>query len=98
MKTLKTLVLSGNPRVRCAIWTNPNAYMKFHLTKHEDKTFHGPWVELWDRETQELIGEPTPQILLIPGSPLMSDPGNGWSVYTGPLDPADVTPKDKQDG
>jgi len=61
-------------------WANPEAYMKLVRVGE----FHGPVARLYDRQTQEAIGEPTPQEFIATS---MASPD--WMPYTGPLDKAD---------
>ena len=70
------------PRIRKAVWTNPNCYLRLPLMKGG---MHGPWAELYDDTCQQ-------QVLNIrPGSQRMGvgfdipyeDPD--WERYEGPV-------------
>lgn len=73
-------------RVRKTVWINPYAYLRQDILKHEsaNERFCGPWCHLFDRKTQELIGEPTPQSILA-----MYCEADDWEIYTGPIDEND---------
>lgn len=88
-----TLPASGHVylRVRESHWANPQAYARVSVLTMRDGRSLGPWLHLFDRVTQELIGEPTPQAVawvMLPNAItrfLMTE----QEVYTGPLDPTD---------
>ena len=79
--TLGDAAKKGIARVRLPIWANKNAYMKIDLVGGGRL---GPWGKLYERGTQEAIGEPTPQILSVIG-----DTSDGYEEYTGELDADD---------
>jgi hypothetical protein len=79
--TLAEAARHGIRRVRLAKWAYPTAYLKQDLFG-EDR---GPWVHLYERATQETIGESTPQTFLV----MLVDDEDGFTPYDGPLDPAD---------
>ena len=83
----------GYVRVRDSKWANPDAYLRLSVfLRAENGRVLGPWGHLFDRRTQEAIGEKTPQQLLTfapPFSKVEFLAGN-ISPYTGPLDPADL--------
>ena len=76
----------GISRLRDPKWANPNAYLKIDIVEQDGRKFHGPWVHLYDRLTQELSGLPTPHtvsMLMLSGEPGVA--------YDGPLDEVDRT-------
>ena len=81
-------------RVREPQWANLHAYARFSVLTGaglDQPRMLGPWMHLFDRHTQEVIGEPTPQalcLLLQPGGSRGFLEAN-WIVYDGPIDPAD---------
>lgn len=78
--TLNEAVKRGISRLRIAKWRNPHAYMKIDLIGNT----RGPWGRLYDRKTQEIIEEPTPQSWF-----LLGEDSDEWEEYKGPLDEAD---------
>jgi hypothetical protein len=69
-------------RVRRANWT-PTAYLCVY--RREDGAVGG-WSYLFDRPTQEAIGESTPQPILCGFNPNEGE----WVLWEGPLDEADM--------
>ena len=85
--TLNEAARSGVSRVRDPQWANPGDYLKVHLIKNEDGTFHhGPWLNLYS-PLQSVMGVPTPQSLLFTSVNWDED---GWDVYTGELNEEDT--------
>jgi hypothetical protein len=78
-------------RIRDSRWANPHAYARLRVVQmgHGPRAL-GPWVHLFDRPTQEAIGEPTPQAVLITATSLPAFFAEEVIEYTGPLDPKDV--------
>ncbi len=64
------------------MWTT--AYMKIDIIQHPAARFLGPWLHLYDRVCQQVIGEPTPQHTFSIGDTI-----DDYEAYTGPLDEAD---------
>lgn len=86
--TIAEATKRGIRRLRCPNWVNPEAYIRIDILQDKGKNCHGPWMRLFDRVTQERIGEPTPQTVLITiGNTLEAD---DIVEYTGPRDPADT--------
>lgn len=77
--TLSEATKAGITRLRMPIWANPRAYGRIDILDG----FMGPWFHLFDRQTQEAIGEPTPQTILVMQVEGQFDP------YDGQLDEAD---------
>lgn len=83
-------------RFRDPKWANPDAYARLSVVEITGKdgsvgTTIGPWVHLFDRRTQEAVGEPTPQ-----HTPSFMPPFNFKTFlaeeleeWKGPLDLAD---------
>ena len=69
-------------RVRLTQWANADAYLKIDLFPGG---MCGPWAHLYERKTQEAIGESTPQNLLT-----MYADCPDFVPYSGPLDKDDV--------
>jgi hypothetical protein len=65
-------------RLKRPCWTT--AYLKIDLVEEK---YMGPWMHLFDRACQQVIGEPTPQTLL------NADSTSDYVPYDGPLDEAD---------
>jgi hypothetical protein len=67
--------------VRKAIWASPDARLKLDIIElGEDMNngrMLGPWGYLYDERTQQQIGAPTPQTLLI-----LSDSDTDWEEWT----------------
>lgn len=86
---LRDAARQGIARVRVDEWARLDAYLKLDL--FPDGT-HGMWTHLYERGTQEAVGAPTPQNVLI------SKWGDcrRWKEYLGPLDPADVAAIQKE--
>jgi len=80
-------------RFRDPVWSNPEAYARLSVLVQDDRRVLGPWLHLFDRRSQEVIGEPTPQVLMLVGSTLF-DPGRfrAYEIepWTGALDRADT--------
>ena len=75
----------GIARIRRPTWAFADSYLKLHLEQQADGTFlRGPWLHLYSRTEQQLIGEPTPQTLLG-----LDDTTTDYEEYTGPADEAD---------
>lgn len=68
-------------RVRQKQWAHPEDYLTFDYLDGG----HGPWAHLFSRRVQELIGEPTPQSILI----MHIEKDAEFEEYTGPIDPSD---------
>lgn len=80
-------------RLRETAWANPQAYARFSVVRtYDGSRTLGPWMHLFDRLTQEVIGVPTPQVHLLVLDPDMTARvlEEDHDVYTGPLDPADT--------
>lgn len=75
-------------RVRDPRWVEPGAYLRVTVLANPLGRSLGPWAHLFSRQTQELIGEPTPQrtMILDKAAAFFSQ---DWEVWTGPTDPAD---------
>jgi hypothetical protein len=84
---LDSAQIPGFIRFREPIWASPACYMRLYVTEHGI----GPWGHLFDRPTQQAIGEPTPQVFPTFGRAFMIEPLLNVIVepYTGELDPAD---------
>jgi len=84
----------GHAYIRCreAIWANSNAYIRLSVVVHDGKRLLGPWAHLYDRKTQEAIGEPTPQSLLTVLPPFDRNAflHGDHEPWTGPLDAAET--------
>ena len=79
-------------RVRDRKWANPQAYMRLSVLQHDhDGRVIGPWAHLFDRQTQQAIGEPTPQavLTLMPPFNTRAFLSGDFDVWTGDLDPAE---------
>ena len=78
-------------RVRDPKWANPDAYLRLSVIEHRDERSIGPWGHLFDRRSQEAIGEPTPQQLftMMPPFDFAAFMDEEVVLYTGPFDPAD---------
>jgi len=51
-------------RIRQPNWAEQSAYLRLSVLAHPDGTRNiGPWAHLFSRQTQALIGEPTPQVV-----------------------------------
>jgi hypothetical protein len=81
--TFIDMVRAGHERIRKTVWANANAYLRIHIV---NKGF-GPWGYLYDRTSQEGIGEPTPQTMTLFQPGTEEDPG--WEPYAGPRDSED---------
>lgn len=81
--TLQEAIKQRIPRVRNAIWHNPNAYIRLPLFK--DGT-SGPWAELYDDETQEYVLKVNPgsQKIITMGDHMQEDV---FEIYNGPISP-----------
>lgn len=79
--TLNEAAKNGINRVRRSMWANPKAYARIDLVSGG----MGPWLHLYDRSSQEVIGEPTPQTVLNIG-----DASDDYEEYKGEIDPADT--------
>lgn len=82
--TTREAFSAGVSRLRLPVW-NPAAYIKIDIIQQGKTRFIGPWFHLYDRATQEAIGEPTPQHALRIG-----DNESDYEAYTGPLDKDDA--------
>lgn len=82
--TLQEASEAGISRLRRPMWVNPSAYIKIDLLGNG---MLGPWMRLYDRETQSAIGEPTPQV-----APLFRDSVSDYQEYIGEFDALDVQP------
>lgn len=80
--TLDQLTAAGIARFLRPVWADPAAYARIDLTPGG---FRGPWMHLYDRRTQEAIGEPTPQHM-----PCVGDATDDYEPYHGEPDPADT--------
>ena len=69
-------------RVRRAIWSGPNAYLR--LPPIKDGKLAGVWAHLFDRGVQQAIEVGTPQEVL-----MLGDTTDDYVEYTGPLDEDD---------
>lgn len=81
--TLSEAAQTGIRRVRLDRWANADAYLRITI-------FNGyPAINahLFERNTQEAIGEPTPQLISILG-----DEGTDYVEYQGPLDRSENNP------
>lgn len=87
------LSAQGHAYIRCrdAKWANPNAYIRLSVIRHNDIRQLGPWAHLFDRQTQESIGEPTPQAVLTFQPPFNAAAflSGDYEPWTGPLDEAE---------
>jgi len=77
--TVKEAVVRGIERLRLEVWADPHAYLKLDLLPGG---MSGPWAHLYDRVTQEAIGEPTPQDILA----FHLDSDDRFVAYAGPRD------------
>ena len=84
MISIQEATKQGIKRLRDPRWVNPEAYIRIGIIENGGRRFHGPWGSLYDRKTQEVIGEPTPQKFLL--MQLLDDNGE---EYKGPLDKDD---------
>ncbi len=73
----------GIRRLRRPVWAHPEAYLRIDILDGRV----GPWFHLYERKTQEVIGEKTPQTFIGLG-----DTTDDYEPYAGPLDPADQPP------
>ena len=74
--TLQEAYIQGVERVRQPQWACSTTYLKLDLLPDS----LGPWGHLYDPEIQILIGEPTPQNILI-----IWDKYDKYEPYTGPI-------------
>jgi hypothetical protein len=81
---IKEAIKQGVRRVYSPIWAEKNAYMR--LPKMIDGKY-GPWIQFFSDETQELLGFPTPQDILI--SMLVHGENSDCEPYLGPISPFD---------
>ena len=81
--TLNEAIEQRIPRVRQAIWSNPNSYLRLPLFKNG---LSGPWAELYDDDCQERVLEirPGSQRIIMMGEYMTED---GFEVYAGPVSP-----------
>lgn len=82
--SLAELQAAGIARFRKPQWSNPGAYLRIDILGDGTR---GPWAHLFDRLSQEAIGEPTPQTFL---ALALSDDSTGWLPWDGTLDVADT--------
>ncbi len=80
--TISDAAALGISRIRRSMWADKKSYAKIDLT---DNGTHGPWLHLFDRRTQEILDEPTPQNVICVG-----DKTNDYVEYVGELDLADT--------
>lgn len=71
-------------RVRLPIWAVPTDYLTFHYFPNGT---HGSWARLYARQTQEAIGEPTPQLVLLH---LIDKSDESYEEYLGQIDKNDI--------
>lgn len=80
--TITEAIKQRIPRIRKAIWANPEAYLRLPL--FTDGT-HGPWAELYDDRSQVGVLDIRPGsqrvCLVVPGI----DNENDWETYSGPV-------------
>ena len=81
--TLNEAAKGGINRVRRPMWANPNAYARIDLVSGG----MGPWLHLYDRDSQEVIGATTPQRFM-----LLNDTLNDYEEYQGEIDRTDAAP------
>lgn len=81
--TIKEAAENKIYRIRRPMWPEA-AYIR--LLQASDK-YISPWAFLFDRQTQSVIGEPTPQTILILGS--AHDYCTDFEPYTGEPDKED---------
>lgn len=81
----------GFVRCRDAKWANPDAYLRLAVLVIDGQRNIGPWAHLYDRATQEAIGEPTPQAFVTFMAPFNMSAflTQDYDPWTGALDPAD---------
>jgi len=72
--TIDECAKQGIDKVRKSQWSNPDAYLQLHISS---EGFHGPWGYLYDEISQRVIGEPTPQTIL-----LIGDTQDDWVPFT----------------
>lgn len=75
------------PRVRLAVWQNPNAYLRLPLMANG---LHGPWAELYDDDTQQYV------LKVRPGSqkiPTWTPSESTFEAYTGAVSPFEQHPE-----
>lgn len=75
----------GVLRVRRATWPATSYMVLWVATGTDGRRCLGPWFWLFDRRTQEAIGEPTPQKATTIGWDWRYERGE-YEVYAGPLD------------
>jgi hypothetical protein len=83
----------GYLRFHDPVWGNPEAYMRLAVVVTNGERHLGPWGSLFDRRTQEVIGEPTPQDILIVSKAVFDTKAfkeAELEQWTGALDPADT--------
>lgn len=85
---LLDLATKGHRRARRSIWASPECYLRLPRRKcvGDGLIIYEIWSFLFDRATQQLIGEPTPQELFTPS---IDAPEDDWEPYSGPIDPED---------
>jgi hypothetical protein len=78
-------------RIRDPKWANPDAYLRLSVMVIDGDTEIGAWAQLFDRRTQEVIGEPTPQQILTFNSVfnMKAFLEDEVDEYTGPRDTKD---------
>ena len=81
--TLSQAAKLGISRIRLQMW-GENTYSRIDLIGE----FHGPWMHLYDRTCQSVLGSPTPQTVLC-----ANDTADGYEEYHGELDQADAIPQ-----
>ena len=69
--TLSEASQQGIQKLRKPQWVT-KAYLQIDLFPNGG---HGPWGHLYDKETQQVIGEPTPQHVLVLG-----DTSDNWEA------------------
>lgn len=78
--TLNEAAIAVICRLRKSNWANPKTYVKIDLF---DDGLMGPWLHLYDRETQQLLGSLTPQTVLA------DDMTDDYEEYKGHIDEED---------
>ena len=80
---LEEAAAAGIARVRLPQWANPDAYLKLDLMADGKM---GPWLHLYDRRSQEVIDEPTPQNVI---GAWQTRGDDDFEEYKGPIDQAE---------
>lgn len=72
------------PRVRLAVWSNPNAYLRLPLVENNA---HSPWAELYDDKIQTEVLHVMPGSQKFPVFGSWTKDDSDWIEYTGSISP-----------